>query len=173
VVVAVLSGSGDGESDSGWMPSSDTCDFSESFVGFSGKAVGAPTGGDAFVAFAFGGGDGVDEFVLGEDGFDGDFLFKEGFGKVDFFEGGAAVDLDFHYVGFFLAEFDEAGLGVGNDTDYGAVFFHSCEFTINSFSFVLGPFLVVLGECLSFASVPVLVHASQKFFRQIMRPDCS
>jgi len=165
VVVAVLTCSSDGEADGGRVPGSDAGDFAEAFVGFAREAGCAPTGCDSFVAFAFGGSNGVDEFVLVEDVVDGDFLFKEVFGEVDFGVGVASVDLDFHDVGFLLAEFDEAGLSVGNYSNDGTIFLHASEFSVYCFSFILSPFLCVLGESLSLTSVPIFVQSSQELFR--------
>jgi len=164
-VVPVLACASNGKADGRGVPCSNASDFAEAFVGFAGEASGAPASSDSFVALAFGGCDGVDELVLVEDVVDWDFLFKEGFGEVDFGGGVASVDLDFHDVGFLLAEFDETSLSMCNDPDDGAIFFHAIEFSVYCFSFVLSPFLCVLGECLSLTSVPIFVQSSQKFFR--------
>lgn len=120
-MVTVLTGPGDGPLDVRWMPGADTGHFSEALVRFPGEFFGAPSAGDALEAMAFGDGDAIDHFILFEDAGDVYFFLEEAFAVCDLVGDAAAVDLNLHEVCFLLFEGCLLYLGVGEDSNDGAV----------------------------------------------------
>lgn len=104
------------------MPCTNTGNFTEALVSLSGKLLGAPTVGNTLKTVTLGDSDHVDDLILFEHGIDIDWLLKQTMCKFDLVSNGATVDLDFHEVGFLLAEAGFADLSVCKDTDDGAVF---------------------------------------------------
>jgi len=70
VMVSLLTGSSDGESNSRWMPGSNTGDLSETFVGLSGKFLCVPSRSDTVVTSTLGDTDAINHFGFREDGVD-------------------------------------------------------------------------------------------------------
>merc|ERR1719159_2068004 len=64
VVVTLLTGAGDGEGNTGWMPCTDTGDLAETLVSLAGQLLGVPSGSDAVVTATLGDTDVVDHLVL-------------------------------------------------------------------------------------------------------------
>jgi len=102
-MVSVLTSTGNAVSDSRWMPSSNTGDLAETFVGLSGQSSSSPTGGDTFVSLTLGGGESIDQLVSTEHGVDGDLLFEKSLSKLDFISRVTSVNLDFHNVSSLLS----------------------------------------------------------------------
>lgn len=153
------------------MPSTNASNLAQTLVGLAGQAAGTPTSGNTLEALTLGDGDDVNHFVLLEDGVDGNLLFKVLLGEGNLVGDGTTVDLDFHDVSLLLAELELSDLGVGNDTDNGAVLADAVQLASNSVGLVLGDLLGVLGEGLLLGAVPVLVEASQNFFAQVSSPN--
>lgn len=155
VMVTQLTGSGDGESYSGRMPSTDTTDLSETSMGLSGESLGTESGGDTFVTLTLGNTEDINHFVLVDDLGDSDFLFEVLSGEIDLLGDSTTVNLDFEDVSLLLSDVDLIQLGVDDNSDDLAVFLDSFELSIN----VLGvrPLLGVLGESLLLGVHPVLV----------------
>jgi len=76
VVITVLTSSGDLETNSGRMPSSDTSDLSETSMGLSGQSLGSESLGNTSVTLTLGDTEDVDHFILVEDLGNSDFLFE-------------------------------------------------------------------------------------------------
>jgi len=155
VVVTQLTGSGDGESNSGRMPSTDTTDLSETSMGLSGESLGTESGGDTFVTLTLGNTQNVNHFVLVDDLGDSDFLFEVLSGEVDLLGNSTTVNLDFEDVSLLLSKVELIHLGVDDDSDDLAVFLDSFKLSID----VLGvrPLSSILGESLLLGVHPVLV----------------
>jgi len=155
VVVTQLTGSSDGESNSGRMPSSDTTDLSETSMGLSGKSLSTESGSDTFVTLTLSNTENVNHFILVEDLGDSDFLFEVGLGEINLLGDSTTVDLDFEDVSLLLSKVELIQLGVDDDSDNLTVFLDSVELSIN----ILGvrPLLAVLGESLLLGVHPVLV----------------
>ena len=83
---------------------------------------------------------------------------------------GATVDLDLHKMGLLLLEGRLADLGVGENTDDGAVLLDALEFAGDGGTAALGVLLGVLGEGLLLALVPVLVESALDFVAQVLSP---
>lgn len=172
-MVTHLTGTSDGPLDVGRMPGTDTSDLSETLVGLTGKLLGTPSGGDTVETVTLGDSDDIDHLVLLEDGVDADGLLEEAVAEVDLVGDGATVDLDLHKVGLLLLEGSLADLGVGEDTDDGAVLLDTLELAGDGRAAALGVLLGVLGESLLLALVPVLVEATLDFVAQVLGPDGS
>jgi len=155
VMVTQLTGSGDGESYSGRMPSSDTTDLSETSMGLSGESLGAESGGDTFVTLTLSNTENVNHFILVDDLGDSDFLFEVLSGEVDLLGDVTTVNLDFKNVSLLLSKVDLVQLSVDDNSDNLTVFLDSFKLAFD----VLGvsPLLNVLGESLLLGVHPVLV----------------
>lgn len=155
MVVTELTSSGDCESNSGRMPSSDTSDLSETSMGLSGESLGSESLGDSTVSLTLGNTEDINHFVLVEDLGDSDFLFEVLLGEVDFLSDGTSVDLDFEDVSLLLSEVELVHLSVDDDSDDRAIFLNSVELALSGL--LVAPFLDVLGESLLLGVHPVLV----------------
>jgi len=172
VEVASLTSSGDGVLDSARMPSSNTSNLSQSFVGLARKSGDSPTFDDTLETVTFGDTDDVDHLVLVEDGSDVDGLLEKVLSEVDLLGDGTTVDLDLHQVSLLLSVSELADLSVGQDSDDGAVFLDLADIGINSLVLVLGKILEgIFGESLLLGLVPVLVEASSDIVAQMLGPD--
>lgn len=171
VVVTGLTSAGNSPLDVGRMPSTDTSDLAETLVSLARKLLGAPTSGDTGETVTLGDGDDVDNLVLLEDGVDGDGLLEEAVAELNLIGDGATVDLDLHKVGLLLLEGSLADLGVGKNTDDGAVLLDALELAGDGGTVVVGVLLDVLGEGLLLGLVPVLVEATLDLVGQVLSPD--
>jgi hypothetical protein len=155
MMVTQLTGSGDGESYSGRMPSTDTTDLSETSMGLSGESLGTESGGDTFVTLTLGNTQNVNHFVLVDNLGNSDFLFEVLSGEIDLLGDSTTVNLDFEDVSLLLSDVDLIQLGVDDNSDNLTVFLDSFELSID----VLGvrPLLGVLSESLLLGVHPVLV----------------
>lgn len=171
VVVTQLTSSGNGESYSGRMPSSDTSDLSETSMGLSGKSLGSESGGDTFVTLTLSNTEDINHFVLVDDLGDSDFLFKVLLSEVNLLSDGTTVNLDFEDVSLLLSKVELIHLSVDDDSDDLTVFLDSVKLTVN----VLGitPLLAVLVESLLLGVHPVLIESSLQLSRQVLSPDGS
>jgi len=158
MMVTQLTGSGNGESYSGRMPSSDTSDLSETSMGLSGESLGTESGSDTFVTLTLGNTENVNHFILVEDLGNSDFLFEVLLGEIDLLGNGTTVNLDFLDMSLLLSEVELIELSVDDNSDDLAVFLDSVELSIN----ILGvrPFSNVLAESLLLGVHPVLVESS-------------
>jgi hypothetical protein len=170
VVVTVLTGSCDGPGDVGWVPGTDTGDLTETTVGLSWKLLGAPSVGDTLVTVTLGDGHDIDHLVLLEDGGNVDGLLEVLLGPVDLVGGGTTIDLDLSQMGLLLTKRGLSDLGVGEDTDDGAVLLHSLELTVDGLAVALRVLLGVLGEGLLLGLVPVLVETSLDLVGKVLGP---
>ena len=173
VVVTLLTSTGNSPLDVGRMPGTDTSNLTETLVGLTRQLLGSPSGGNTSVTVTLGDGDDIDHLVLLEDAVDRDGLLEETVTELDLVGDGATVDLDLHKVGLLLLEGGLADLGVGEDTDDGAVLLDALELTGDGSTAALGVLLGVLGEGLLLALVPVLVESSLQFVAQMLSPDGS
>jgi len=172
VEVTSLTSTGDGVLDSARMPSSDTSNLSQTFVGLAGKSGNTPTFDDTFKSVTFGDTDDVDHLILVKDRGDIDGFFEEVLGEVDFLGSGSTINLDFHQMSFLLSLLELSDLSVGQDSDDGAVFLDLTKISINSLVLVLREvFEGIFGECLLLGLVPVFVESSSNIVAQMLGPD--
>lgn len=129
-------------------------------MSLAGKFLGAPTVSNTFETVTLGDSDNIQNLILLEHGGNVDRLLEQPVRKLDFVSDGATVDLNFHEVGFLLAEAGLADLGVCKDTDDGAVFADALEFTGSGLATILCVFLCVTSEGLFLGTIPVLVEAT-------------
>jgi len=155
VVITELTSSGDLETNSGGMPSSDTSDLSETSMGLSGESLSTESLGNTSVTLTLGDTEDVDHFVLVEDLGNSDFLFEMLLGEVDLLGDGTTVDLDFEDVSLLLSKVELIQLGVDDDSDDLAIFLNSVKLALDGL--FIAPFLGVLGESLLLGVHPVLV----------------
>jgi len=153
------------------MPGTDTSNLAETLVGLARKLLGSPTGSDTVETVTLGDGNDIDHLVVLEDGADLDGLLEEAVTEIDLLLAGTTVDLDLHQVGLLLLERSLGDLGVGEDTDDGAVLLDALELAGDGLAVVLGVLLGILGECLPLALVPVLVEATLDLVAQVLGPD--
>jgi len=155
VVVTQLTSSGNGESYSGRMPSSDTTDLSKTSMGLSGKSLGTESASDTFVTLTLGNTEDINHFILVDDLRDSDFLFEVLLSEVNLLGDGTTVNLDFADVSLLLSEVELVQLSVDDDSDDLTVFLDSFKLAFD----VLGitPLLNVLAEGLLLGVHPVLI----------------
>lgn len=186
VVVTVLTGSGDREHDLGRVPSTDTGDLSETSVRLSRQSGNTPSGrqrdfatiqhghdsplDDTLNTLTLGNGGNVDHLVLLEDGANSDLLLKVALGELDLVGNRSTVDLNLHEVGLLLRKTSLGVLGVGEDSDDGAVLLDSLELSGDRSARVVRVLLGVSGEGLLLGSVPVLVESSLELVREVLGP---
>lgn len=171
VVVTQLSGSGNGELDSGWMPSTNTSDLSKTSMGLLLQVSNSESLDDSGDSLTSGDSDNVDHLVLLEDLINLDLLLEKSVGEIDLLGNSSSVDLNFDDVVLLLSEVELVHLGVGDNSDDGTVLLDSFEWDLDVLGGILGNSLLVLGEGLSLGGLPVLVESSQGVFVQLVGPD--
>jgi len=172
VEVTSLTSSGNSVLDSARMPSTDTSDLSQSLVGLTRKSGNSPTFDDTLETVTFGDSDDIDHFVLVENSVDIDGFLEKVFGEVDLLGDGTTVNLDLHQVSLLLSVSELSDLGVGQDSNDGAVLLDLSEIGIDGLVLVLGKVLEsVFGKGLLLGLVPVLVEASSDIVAQVLGPD--
>lgn len=170
-MVTHLTGTGNSPLDVTRVPSTDTSNLTQTLVSLTGQLLGAPTAGDTLETVTLGDGNDIDHLVLLEDTVDLNGLLEQVAGKVNLVGNGATVDLNLHQVGLLLLERGLADLGVGEDTDDGAVLLDALKLTGDGGTVLLSVLLGVLGEGLLLALVPVLVEAALDLVAQVLSPD--
>jgi len=130
-VVAALTDTANSPLNGSGVPSTDTTDLAETSVSLSLQLLDTVSVDDTFGTVTFGDTDSVDAFVFGEDFTDGNFLLEFAEAPVDFLGDVTTVDLDFHNVGFVLAEAEFTVLGGADHTDDGSVFLDAGEVTVD------------------------------------------
>jgi hypothetical protein len=171
VMVTHLTGSGDGESNSGRVPRSDATNFSVTSVGLLLEMLDAVSLNHTLETFTLGNTNNINHFVLIEDGVNLDFLFEMAIGEINLLGGGSSVNLDFEDVILLLSQLGEGlHLGGNNSSDHSAVLSNSVEIDINGF-FLLFVLLGVFGESFLLGIHPVLVESSHGVSVQLLGPD--
>merc|ERR1711976_1015946 len=170
VVVTFLTASSNGVGNSGWMPSTNTSDLSETSVRFSGKFLGTPSAGYTLSSVTLSDTNAVSVVVGGEDFVDWDLLFEETLGEVDLGSGATTVDLELDDMRFLLFEWEECHLGVCAESNSLAVLFDLVQAGVDG-SFSFSPFFGVLGESQFLGSAKVLVESSFALVRNVLGPD--
>lgn len=173
VVVSVLTGTSDSPLDVRRVPSADTGDLAETLVCLSRKFLGSPSAGNTGETVTLGDGNNINHLILLEDGRDLDWLLEETVAEVDLVSNATSIDLDLHQMGLLLLERGLADLGVGKNTDDGAVLLDALELASNGRTRGLRVLLGVLGEGLLLASVPVLVESALDLIAQVLSPNGS
>jgi len=169
VVVTELTGSGNGESNSGRMPSSDTSDLSETSMGLSGQLLGSESAGDTFVTLTLGNTEDIDHLILVNNLGNSDFLLEVLSGEVNLLGDGSTVDLDFEDVSLLLSKVKLVHLSVDDNSDDLTVFLDSVELAGDVL--FIAPFLNVLGESLLLGVHPVFIESSLELSGQVLGPD--
>ena len=120
-----------------------------------------------------GDGDNINHLILLEDGADLNWLLKQTLGKGNLVIDTSTVDLDLHQMGLLLLKRGLADLGVGENTDDGAVLLDASKLTVDGRSLTLRVLLGVFGEGLLLGLVPVLVESALELIAQMLSPDGS
>jgi len=170
VVISVLSSTGHGVLNTARMPGTDTGNLPKTLSGLTGKLGHSPTGGNTLETLTLGDTDNIDVLIKVEDIVDLDFLLHEPLTEFDLLVHGSTVDLDLHDMCLLLAEVQLANLGVGNDTDSGAVLLDASELAEEVLG-LLRNVLLVLGESLLFGAVPDLVEATENLVGEMVGPN--
>jgi len=170
VVVTFLTTSGNGVGNSGWMPSTNTSDLSETSVCFSGKFLGTPSAGYTLSSVTLSDTNAIGVVVGFEDGSNSDLLFKETFGEVNFGGGVTSVNLKFDDVSFLLFEWKHFHLGVGDESNNLAVLFDLVQSSLLG-RFRFSPFLLVFSESQFLGFSPVFVKSPFSFVTDMFSPD--
>jgi hypothetical protein len=170
VVVTFLTTSGDGVGNSGWMPSTNTGDFSETSVRFSGEFFGTPSAGYTLSSVTLSDTNAIGVIICGEDLVNWNLFFKEACSKFDLGSGVATVDLKLDDVSFLLFEWEKFHLGMGDESDNLAVLFDLVQSSLLT-SFRFGPFFLVLSESQFLGFSPVFVKSPFSFVRDVLSPD--
>jgi hypothetical protein len=170
VVVAFLTASSNGVTNSRWMPSTNTSNLSETSVRFSGKFLGTPSAGYTLSSVTLSDTNAIGVVVGFEDGSDSDLGFEETLGEVDFGGGVTSVNLEFDDVSFLLFEWKHLHLGVGDESNNLAVLFDLVQSSLLG-RFRLGPFLLVFSESQFLGFSPVFVESSFALVRDVFSPD--
>jgi hypothetical protein len=153
------------------MPSTNTSNLAETLVRLPRQLLSSPTMCNTLESVTLGNCNNIDDLVLLEDSGHRYGLLEETESKVDLGCDSASVDLDFHEVGFLLLEARLADLGVGEDTDDGAVFAHALELARKRLARILCVLLGIASESLLLRAIPVLVEATFEFIRKMGCPD--
>lgn len=109
------------------MPGTNTSNLSETLVCLSRKFLGSPSACDTLETVTLGNSNDIDHLILLEDGGDLNWLLEQAGGELNLVSNAATVDLDFHQVGLLLLKRGLADLGVGENTDNGAVLLDALE----------------------------------------------
>ena len=153
------------------MPGTDTSDLAETLVGLARELLGTPTVGDTLETVTLRHRDDIDDLILLEHAGDLHGLLEQAVREFDLVRDRATVDLDLHEVSLLLGETGLADLGVGENTDNGAVLANALELASNRLSTILGVLLGVAGEGLLLGAVPVLVEPTLDGIGEMVSPD--
>jgi len=170
VVVAELTGTGDGPSDTFGMPRADATNSSETSVSLSGQLLDTESLNDTGESVTLGDTKNVDVLEVTEDLVNLDFLLEERLGEVDLLSNASTVDLDFQNVGLLLLEVEELSLSVADDSDNSGVLLNSVKKDLQSLR-AGSELLFVLLEAFPLAAVPVLVETSLELGAQGLGPN--
>ena len=173
MMITILTSTGNGPLNVGWMPGTDTGDLSETLVCLSRKLLGSPSAGDTGETVTLSDSDNINHFILLEDGADLNGLLKEVVGELNLISNATTVDLDLHQVCLLLLKRGLADLGVGENTDNCAVLLDALELAGDGRARVLRVLLGVLGEGLLLALVPVLVESTLDLIAKMLSPNGS
>jgi len=153
------------------MPGTDTSNLSETFVSLSRKLLGSPSSCDTGETVTLGDGDDINHLILLENGGYLNWLLKETRCEFNLVSNTTTVNLNLHQVCLLLLERGLADLGVGEDTNDGAVFLDALEFAGDGGTRVFGVLLGISGEGLLLALIPVLVESTLDLITQMLGPD--
>lgn len=173
VVVAHLTSASNGPLHVRRMPSADTSNLTQTLMRLARKLLGAPSARHALVTVALRDSNAVDHLVLLEDGVDVDWLLEQPMSEVDLVGDGTTIDLDLHEMCLLLLERCLADLGVGEDTDDGAVLLDTLKITGDALAGLFCVLLRILGEGLLLALVPVLVESTLQLVGEMLSPHSS
>jgi len=170
VMVTLLTSTSNSVADSRRMPRTNTGDLSETSMCLSRQLLGSPSAGHTLSSVTLGDTNGVKVVVLCEHVTDTDLLLEQASGKVDLGSAVATVDLELDDMSLLLFERQKFHLGVGDKSYNLAVLFDLTEGSLLAL-FVVGPFLLVLGESLLLGLAPVLVESSLGLVGDVLGPD--
>jgi len=171
VVVSVLTSTSDRELNVRRMPSTNTGDLPQTSVGLTGQSSYSPPGGYTLITVTLGDTNSINDIAVIEDSVYGDLLLKQTNSKVNLLSNRSTVNLDFHDVGLLLALFDLTNLSVSNDTNNGAVLLDPLQLSGVNLLLVGSQFLLIFGEGLFLALVPVLVESAKALIRKMLGPN--
>jgi len=171
MVITLLTSTGDSAVHTGWMPSTDTGNLTQTTVSLAGKTSNTPTSNDTNKSLTLGGSANINTFTFSKHVGNWDFLFKEFLTEINLFsDARTTVDLDFSQVSNLLAQVKLAHLGMAKQSNNLAIVFNAVELKLNILR-LLSSLLGILGESLLLGSVPVLVEATLDFVRKVASPN--
>ena len=173
VMVAELTSTGTGPLYGGWMPSSDTSNFSQTSVSFTWEFLDTESLNNTLNSMTTSNSNSVNAFVIREDLSELNLLLEMIEGKLNFVCNFSTIKLDLHNVSLVLAEFEETNLGGNEDTDDSTVLLDSFEVTVDRAG-ALSVFLEsisVLGESLLFSLSPVSVETALYISIKLLSPN--
>lgn len=129
MMISVLTSAGNGPLHVRRMPCTNTSDLAQTLVRLARKLLRAPSARHARESMALGDRNAVDHLVLLKDRADLDRLLEETMPESNLLGDAPSVDLDLHQMRLLLLEGRLADLGVGEDTDDGAVLLDTLEFS--------------------------------------------
>merc|ERR1711931_125558 len=130
-MVTLLTGTSDRVHDTSRMPSSDTGNFTETFVGFPWEFLGSPTAGDTLFSVTLVNSNNVNHLVLGENVGYWNLFLQQFPGVCDLLGNISTIDLDLHQMSLLQFQWKKFWLGVSNDTDNFAEFGNLLEVKVD------------------------------------------
>merc|ERR1719491_1010564 len=156
------------------VPRPNTTDFPNSTMRLPHQSGTTPACDDTLHTLAFRHSDAIDHLILRKAIRNLDPLLKQAPNEVDLLRNGSSIHLDLLDVGPLLANLHLADLGVADRSDTIAILLDSIKLCFHGLAVRLAglaPTLVILGECLLLALVPILVEPPLALLTQMSRPD--
>lgn len=108
----VITSSGNGPRNLGWMPCSNTTDFSQTSMCFSLQFLCSESLDNSSNSVSFSDSENINNFTFFENLINGNFFFKQVVSEINLLSNVSPIDLDFIDVGFFLSLVEFVWLGV-------------------------------------------------------------
>merc|ERR1719334_2511214 len=172
MMVSLLTSSRYSELNSAWMPSSNTSNLPQTLVSLPRELLGVPPACNTFKSMTLGNTNDINHFILGKDSTNWNLLLKMISGEIDLVSNGAPIKLDLHDVSLLLPTSKDFHLGMNNNPDCGAVFFHLSQILLNFLlSKIISPFSARFGKSLLLGLRPILVKSPLGLFTNMFCPN--
>jgi len=170
VVVTLLTSTGNTDTDTSRVPSTDTRNLAETSVGLARKTGDAPTGHHTSISVTTSSSTNVKHLTLSEHFADINLLFEQVLGEINFGSDVTTVDLNLQKVGDLLSQFQLSDLSVCQDTHNLGVLLDTVELSL-VLQWLLRGLFGVFSESLLFGAVPVLVESALDIIRKVGGPN--
>mmetsp|Transcript_38214 Transcript_38214/g.151315 ORF Transcript_38214/g.151315 Transcript_38214/m.151315 type:complete len:325 (-) Transcript_38214:86-1060(-) len=168
MMISVLSSTGNGVLYSCRMPSSNTCNLSQTTVSLSWETRDSPTGNNTLVTLSLRYPDRVDHLVLIENIHDIDSLLEQTSAKIHLIGHRPSIDLDLNDICLLLTEVELSHLRMSNDSHNRAVLLNHINIGLVVTSLTIHGLGVIL-ESLLLRQMPILVEPSDDLIVQMLR----